>query len=799
MRELGYRIEDILERNGNLFQISKEIRKYIEEYRKGLKEEFINGLRGRQFVLKYNRFYDSIISLIYKVVLRKMFKNYLPMRNSIPIVIVALGSYGREEMTIHSDIDLMVAYVEIEGFNIEKIIEKFIYLAWDSGLKLGHRVHSISEIVKVAKSNETIKTAMIESRKIIGSSFVWGVLQDQLNIIREDEKEEFITQKMEYRAFGKVKLYGAMEVDLKEGIGGLRDSNGLFWILNVLYRANSIRDLVDELFSESEYRSYISAMDYILSVRTALHLINKKKRDKIVLDDIPMLSEMVGISSHVQFSQKLIQSLWVVRSFTNRIVCKVVQKNRTYKIGNLVELLTSLPDSDTQIESILIEIDSVGELDRNQFLKLFQRKHLYPVIEFLTASNHLHKIFRPFEKVMFYPQFDGYHKHSVDIHSIKSLKEIENIEVEPLKSIYHSLTQEERIILKIATLFHDVGKGRIDDHRKVGAKIVKQFLNELGIGCSIVERVVLLIRHHTLMSEVAYHEDIYSDKVIFSFNSKLKDETNLKLLYLLTYGDAKSVAGSLNSYSLNLLNELYRNSIGSFGNRELLKEGERREKRERQISNSERFKNLPRNLQKRILKIASNLAFFKFSNDELLDIAEWLYKTENFDFKIENRDFLSLKVVRKNICNFDISYLLNKTKFLSVVSLDIFELFDGGKYFQIDFLESIDIEDIPYIEEIVRNSFLKQKREKIRDIPKIGADEVVLNYDYSNSYAKIFIHTKNQNGLLAYLFQVFEEFGIDIVSSKTQTFKRRVKDTFLAKKEANDREKFERVIREIVN
>jgi len=828
IKDLELKIENILRDGGELYQISKEIKKSLSTYKTELKSSFLNGTRGKQFVVKHTKFYDNLISLIYKTVLRYMFGKYLPMQNSIPIVVVALGSYGREEMTVHSDIDLMIAYVDVEGYNTEKIIKNMIYMAWDAGLNLGHRVHLISEIVEIAETDITIKTALIESRKVIGSSLVWELLETQLNAIRNSNKIEFLTNKFEDRGIGNHTIYElSMEPNLKEGIGGVRDANTLFWILNIVYGVNSIRDLSGSLFSESEYKNFISAFDYLLSVRTALHLSSKKKRDKINLDDIPTLSEMLSINSHTQFFQKLLQSMWFIHSFFMKVSRKALKNfefqhhsirriregrilkniflisdklyiSSNIKFQNLDDFIKTallIPDVKFRTNDTVFILDdaiddkSIEGIDRESFIKLFQRQNTYPIVKLLFTSSTLDKLLPPFKKIMFYPQFDGYHKHSVELHSLKTLKEVERIEVEQLQNIYNQLSDKEQLILKIASLFHDIGKGRVDNHHKVGVKVIRSFLKELEIDEEIIERVTLLIRYHTLMTNVAYHEDIYNESVIFSFTSKLKEESNLKLLYLLTYADVRSVSKTtLNSYSNNLLYELYKRATHSFVNKELLKESERREKMERKIANSERYKALPRTLQKNIMKIGSNLAFFKLSSSEIIDIVEWLSEVEKFDFKLNNGEFLSIKVVRKSSANFDIAYLLNRVTFLSVVSLDIFELFNGAKYFQIDFSETIDEEDIPHIQETIQQSFSNKKKRFLKVEPKIERDEVKIDYNYSNSYAKLTVHTLNQNGLLAYLLKLFEDANIDIVSSKVQTFKRRVKDTFLFKKGENSSE-----------
>ena len=761
-----------------------------------------------------------------------MFGNYLPMRNSIPIVIVALGSYGRDELTVHSDIDLMVSFQDVEGYNTKEIIEKFIYMAWDSGLKLGHRVHNISEIQVIAESDQTIKTALIESRKIIGSSFSWGSLQTELNRVRDTDILKFILDKDKERKIRYLKNQrGVMEPDLKDGFGGLRDANMLFWTLNIIHKVETVKDLSGMIFTEDEFRRYSLALDFLYQVRTALHLSTKKKRDKIVLEDIPNLAELLSIGSHTQFSQKLLQSLSIIHGFTTKIIRKVT-KSYLFKSGNFgnirngkigkglffvdnelyissnlklqttnefLKFLHSIPDiyfkPNRTSYSLINNIKFEGEFDKSLILSLFKRRHLSPIIDILYKTLTIDKIFTPFEKVMFLPQFDGYHKHPVDIHSIYNIKVLEKIEDEYLLNLYENLSENELFILKIASLFHDIGKGRVEEHSRVGAKVIRLFLKQFGLDEVMIERVTTLIRYHTLMTDLAYHEDMYNEKIIFSFTSKIKNAKNLRLLYLLTYADLKSVnSNSFNSYSKNLLHNLYKSTLGSFGNIEMLKESEKREKRENQIKNSELFKKSPRSFQRAVLNIKSNLAFFKLSTDSILDLSKRAKSLNGYSFEIENINFLSIKIMRTAEISFDIAYFLNRVNFISVISLDIFELFDGIKYFQIDFSESVSEDDRYFIASIIENSFLTNRKSFKKISPEIKKDEVILDCKYSNSYIKLAIYTQNQNGLLAYLFKLFEDEDIDVVSSKTQTFKKRVKDTFLFNRDSRDCAKYQKLV-----
>ncbi|TNF44306.1 MAG: nucleotidyltransferase, partial [Epsilonproteobacteria bacterium] len=132
-------IEELLYNNAPDFEIAKVLKKDIKTYFDTLEETFATS-GGKDFLVKHTKKIDSILKLVYKVATRNMFGDYLPMKNSIPLGLVALGSYGREQLCVHSDIDLMLVYKDIPGFNTKEMIEKILYILWDTGLKLGHRV-----------------------------------------------------------------------------------------------------------------------------------------------------------------------------------------------------------------------------------------------------------------------------------------------------------------------------------------------------------------------------------------------------------------------------------------------------------------------------------------------------------------------------------------------------------------------------------------------------------------------------------------------------------------------------------
>ena len=196
-------IEELLYNNASSFEIAKVLRKNIKNYFSTLTDSFKSST-GRAFLFKHTKELDSFISLAYKAVIRDYFRDYQPLKNNIPITLVALGSYGREQLCVRSDIDIMIVYKDIKGYQTKDIVEQVIQLLWDSGLKLGHRVHLIEELIDISKTDNTIKTALIESRFIDGSKLLWTQTQNKISKIVADEKVKFISEKLEeMRTFHK--------------------------------------------------------------------------------------------------------------------------------------------------------------------------------------------------------------------------------------------------------------------------------------------------------------------------------------------------------------------------------------------------------------------------------------------------------------------------------------------------------------------------------------------------------------------------------------------------------------------
>ena len=180
-------------------------------------------------------------------------------------------------------------------------------------------------------------------------------------------------------------------------------------------------------------------------------------------------------------------------------------------------------------------------------------------------------------------------------------------------------------MLKIVTLMHDVGKGLGGkDHANIGANIFRAYANKLNLSQKAINIGVILIKYHTLMSNVSNREDIYSQRVIFAFISKLGDKQVLKLLYILSYCVINATNERLyNAYTAKLLRELYEISLSAFSDENLLDEATRRVKKEQSIKRNSEFLALEPKLQEKIFKITSNLVFTKYSANEIINLSKW--------------------------------------------------------------------------------------------------------------------------------------------------------------------------------
>jgi [protein-PII] uridylyltransferase len=821
--DLNQKIEELLAHNAEDFEVAKTIKEEIKTYLHSLDNVYQEN-PGKDFLVKHTKKIDLFIQAIYKYTLRVFFGRYMPMSNSLPITIAALGSYGREEMSIYSDIDIMIVYQDLKGYNIKPMVEQMLYLAWDAGLKLGHRAHELSDLLTSSRSDITIKTAMLESRYLIGSKILWMETGAELIKIKKDKPVDFIKAKIEEFEQRHQKYAITMEPNLKDGIGGLRDANTLFWIGQVTHNIERFKDFTPWLLNDEEFKEFRSALEFIYMARSALHLITKKKKDTLTLDSLSECARIMGFTdtkykkAELRLSQKALHSMHTIHS-TSRIFVKKLTSPYFFDQGNIPDLRAARIEKNLflmnsclyssfhiqqkkidEILSIMVAYDGIRYDDsfmyaakyshipdkksaktKSLIKQLFFKQNTYNDMLLFYEAGVIDKLITPFKKITHLPQFDGYHTFAVDVHSIQTLYHLETIQDETIRTLFYALSEEEQAVLKLTALLHDCGKGRKQDHSIIGAKLFDVYANKLGFSQKAIALGITLIRYHTLLSTTALREDIHSQKVIFSFIEKIPDQKLLDMLYVLTYADVNAVGKNIySSYNYRLLFDLYTNIKNSYGNEEVLSETSRRLRRENILKKKERFLALSKLEQKKLLSIESNLFFLMHKTDEILDIINWVNTSNSsIDYIIENETSLSIKIIRKERLN--LGYLLAKLGLFNLIHMDIFKLYNEIKYFKIDFKLKAEVSDLIFIEEILQDAYDMEKRVKFTP-PTIQSDELAIDCEHSKTYAKMTLDTVDQKGIMAHIVTIFDSFDIDIASAKIETSRKRVKNLFLIEK-----------------
>ena len=836
MIELTIQIEELISNNATDFQISKVFKTYYKNYLDSI-DTTVETTGGKDFFIKHTKHTDKFLILLYKYILRKNFGSHQPMSSSIPISLVALGSYGREQLCIYSDIDIMLLYENVKGYNLKNIMEEFITLAWDCGLKLGSRVHELKEISDAVKEDITIKSSILESRLIYGSKNLWFGYENVLSKIRKTNQKEFVLDKLEEHKQRLLKYPLKMEPNIKDGYGGIRESNMMYWMANILYGATNTKDLIGTQFTEDEYKKYRQALEFIFQVRNALHNIARKKQDQVTFDILPELSSKLGFKNKPRYTKdrlcmtKILSCLHIIHSFTATMVKKFTRqtlfeasnipklkklrlKKNLYIIDNtlfcsfhrkeqtlntLLKELIELPVDVERFDRSYIYYASRAKLPKVQTKELkksiktiLSKPNLYPLMKLIYNAGLFQAVLPSTKKMIDQPQFDGYHLHPVDIHSIKTLKFSQNIEDPYIKSIFDDLTNEQKILVRLVAFFHDIGKGRTEDHHIVGEKLFKSMMKSFDFNEEFIKLGARLVRYHNMMSYMATHEDIYSEKTILNFTGLIKTKEALKLLYAVTYCDISAVGKNIfNSSTASLLKQLYLQSLPAFENEDFLNESKRRIAKQNAIKNLDKYKELPLVLQKKIMYIASNQIFLRLKAEDILDIAIKAKDVETYIYKITNDSQLTIRIIRKSPLN--LGYLLGKLEFLNIASMNIFKLYDNKKAFDISFSEKVDNEDLFFIEEIIKDSFDMSKT-VITKTPTIKKDDIRIDCNHTAYLASMHIIAKDQKGLFAYIAKIFDDFRVEIESAKLHTLNGYARDLILIEKNGNFCSKQEEIV-----
>jgi [protein-PII] uridylyltransferase len=602
-----------------------QIVSYLRDAQKVGRERIADAFRAAPFQSRatkraYTYLTDQLLFAALRTVHQRMHPNGTPTAAE-RLAVLAVGGYGRGEMAPYSDVDLLF----LTPYKItpwaESVIESTLYILWDLKLKVGHSSRTVRDCLRLGAEDFTIRTAMLEHRFLSGDEELANKLDKRLRAdLFKGTEREFVEAKLAERD-ARHERQGqryVVEPNVKEGKGGLRDLQSLFWIGKYLHKVHDAAELVPlGLFTNEEFADFVEAEDFLWAARCHLHLLTGRATEQLTFDMQVAVAEAMGYedtegrrgvelfmqayflqaTSVGDLTRIFLTKLEAVHLKAEPLLERLFKRRPRIKAGytvihnrlaiaddtaflddklNLLRIFQEAlrtgmlihPDAMRLIKSNLDLIDDEMRNDpeaRGIFLDLLL-KHGNPerALRRMNELGVLAAFIPEFEPIIAMMQFNMYHAYTVDEHIIQCVAQLAMIEKDELIEdlpVASSILKRgvNRKILYVALLLHDIGKGRAEDHSILGAKMARKIALRLGLKQDEVDTVEWLVRYHLLMSDMAQKRDIADPRTVRDFAKAVQTVKRLDLLCVLTVCDIRGVGPTTwNNWKAVLIRALYR-------------------------------------------------------------------------------------------------------------------------------------------------------------------------------------------------------------------------------------------------
>lgn len=539
------------------------------------------------------------------------------------LAIIATGGYGRGLLAPCSDIDLLfLRSAEQSGWG-ECVVEFVLLMLWDLGLRVGHAARSVAESIRLAAEDMTIRTSLLDSRFVCGDRRLADALHAQFQAeFGRGSGREFIEAKLaereaRHRKQGESRYL--VEPNVKDGKGGLRDLQSLFWIGKYLYGAASPADLANHgVFTRDEYATFRDAQEFLWNVRCHLHAVCGRSEERLSFEVQPAVATSLGYGDTDQRrrTERFMRDYFLVAKNVGdltRIFCAALEQQHRKDRPVPLRLLPGFLKPRGPRDNIYMEngrLDAAEDAFRNDPANLIRIFHasgqnnaeIHPaalrnvkrsldlITDRLRADKTANRLFLetlssrtdperslrllneagvlalfvpPFAHAVAKMQFNMYHHYTVDEHLIRTVGQLASLERGDLAKEDPLATElirraGPREALYCAAFLHDVGKGLSGDHSEAGASAAQELCTRWGLSEDDTATAVWLVRNHLLMSDVAQRRDIADSATVKKFVAVVRSPERLRLLYLLTVADIRAVGPAVwNEWKSRLLGGLY--------------------------------------------------------------------------------------------------------------------------------------------------------------------------------------------------------------------------------------------------
>ena len=571
------------------------------------------GEDSRVIVREITEITDSLVlSLLLEHLMRLLQQDELPKH----ILLMAQGGYGRRHQHPKSDLDLIFLHKNPLSIAEQGLIAEFFRTLFDIGFVVGHCCRSYKEAL-VSSQDSHSQTAMSESRFLAGDWRLFERFKRELWRSIQKNRWERIRLKTEERQ-ERLSQHGATinitEPNVKESQGGLRGFHYGLWIGSLMQgrTMNLLHLKRSHMIDDQKMDRVEKAVAFLWLLRNDLHFYTGKEQDILALPLQQEIARRLGYKDGAGrlAEEKMMRDYYThaltISLFADQMGCLAVPKpfwsflhvkkrkslsggfslcdNKIYIPQDfdffehnpqrlLKAFILAAEESAklsyqtaTMIHDNLDLIDQAFLHDKHnaEMLRDFFSLdcNIEPALQQMRSIGFLERLFPEWKAISCLVRYDLVHRYTVDEHSLLCLYHLEHL----LDDSMHFSEErfvlyrecEDRYLLRLAVLFHDIGKGRDGNHTKTGAILSEKIARRMRLSEKHSKRLTFLIKLHLLMSHTAQHLDLSDPMVAVDFSDAFDRVSDLDMMYLLTYVDMRSVAPhSMTEWKNNLLWQLY--------------------------------------------------------------------------------------------------------------------------------------------------------------------------------------------------------------------------------------------------
>ncbi len=588
-----------------------------------------SGGEGVEVARLYCAAADDLLIALWRVTTETLYPAHNPTAAE-RLSLIAVGGYGRGVLAPYSDLDLLFLRPWKSSPRTEQVIEFMLHILWDLGLKVGQSARSIDEGLSLAKSDMTIRTTLLEARYLAGDAALAEEFEQKFQaLVARADPRAFIAAKLEERDVRHQKT-GAVryrvEPNVKDGKGGLRDLNTLFWIARSLAPESPLgARVLDDLLTARERRTFEEAFDFLWRTRAHLHRVAGRAEEKLTFDLQPEVARRMGWHGRgdepavERFMRRYFLNARDVGALTRAMSAKLEARHqkRTMSLSRLIpgrrrnlgvegfveeagrlsvmgadvfaqapEKLLFLfrvadqhdldlhPDAFSAVTRSLSLVTPSLRRDpeaTRAFLDILaQGQRPYRVLTLMNETGLLGRFLPEWGRIVGQTQFNMYHAYTVDEHTLQAIGIINDIWRGKLKADHPTATEivhriDDFEALMLAMLLHDVGKGGDRGQLEDGAIAARRACDRLGLDPRRTEFVVWLVLNHLALSDYAQKRDVSDPATVRAFADLVGDPERLRTLLVLTVADIRAVGpGVWNGWKGQLIRELYQRTEGVF-------------------------------------------------------------------------------------------------------------------------------------------------------------------------------------------------------------------------------------------